>query len=788
MKYDASDERWANPPQPVAAAEQAPAFDHSMVSEEYEHDKKKNPAPKQGISFSQALLASGHEKSDGKIKLTASSFMEVGSYAVFLIVLVYVAFAQNSIQSYYYTKVMSDLFVSASGANGAPAFGSCTSMDNIWDWFSQVLIPGIYWTENSNSTDNENMIYYENRLLGEPRIRMLRVTNDSCTVMKSFQREIKECFANYEEKYEDKTNVADGSVDAYIYATSKELENFDTVGTISTYGGGGFVQRLPVSGSTEAQSAIATLKANRWIDRGTRAIVVDFALYNANINLFCVVKLLFELPASGGVITTPKIMTYNLMTYQASSGTRMIVFEGIFCGFILFFIFEELFAIARHRLHYLTQFWNLVDVALLGFSVATIILSMKRTKTATNRVNSVIENGLTNAPFDDVTSAENAYLNIKACAIFIAWVKVFKFISVNKTMSQLSSTLTRSAKDIGGFAVMFAVFFFAFAQFGYLCFGTQIADYSNLYNSAFALLRLILGDFNFSALENCNRFFGPAFFVAYVFFVSFILLNMFLAIINDSYVEVKAELARKKDGEGILDWFMNKVRGLTKRGKRPDAPGEDATYEDYKIMLYRAGYAEKDINEAFTRFNVTTMTEHIPEKMAEDIADEVARVTEQKRNYMENHRDYANLNRRVDQMQESVFSIVDRIENVNVTLQTIEKQRIQQQDGGNLMDLSALLTSQVRNRESARRQTITSIADKKEDLNRRVDQMQESVFSIVDRIENVNATLQTIEKQRIQQQDGGNLMDLSALLTSQVRNRESARRQTITSIADKKEE
>ncbi|CAP32481.1 Protein CBR-PKD-2 [Caenorhabditis briggsae] len=716
MNYDAAGDRWANPPQPVAAAEHAPAaFDHSMVSEEYEHDKKKNPAPKQGVSFTQALLASGHEKSDGKIKLTASSFMEVGSYAVFLIVLVYVAFAQNSIQSYYYTKVMSDLFVSASGANGAPAFGSCTSMDNIWDWFSQVLVPGIYWTETSNSTDNENMIYYENRILGEPRIRMLKVTNDSCTVMKSFQREIKECFANYEEKFEDREMVADGSVDAFLYATAKELENYDTVGTISTYGGGGFVQKLPVSGSTEAESAIATLKSKRWIDRGTRAIVVDFALYNANINLFCVIKLLFELPASGGVITTPKIMTYNLMTYQSSAGTRMIVFEGIFCGFVLFFIFEELFAIARHRLHYLTQFWNLVDVALLGFSVATIILSMKRTKTATNRVNSVIENGLTNAPFDDVTSAENAYLNIKAVVVFIAWVKVFKFISVNKTMSQLSSTLTRSAKDIGGFAVMFAVFFFAFAQFGYLCFGTQIADYSNLYNSAFALLRLILGDFNFSALENCNRFFGPAFFIAYVFFVSFILLNMFLAIINDSYVEVKAELARKKDGEGILDWFMNIVRGLTKRGKRPDGPSEDATYEDYKIMLYRAGYAEKDINEAFTRFNVTTMTEHIPEKMAEDIADEVARTTEQKRHYMENHRDYANLNRRVDQMQESVFSIVDRIENVSATLQTIEKQRIQQQDGGNLMDLSNLLTKQVRNRESARCQTITALADKKEE-------------------------------------------------------------------------
>lgn len=86
MNYD--NERWANPPQPVTV-EHAPTFDHSMVSEEYEHEKKKNAPPKQGISFSQALLASGHEKSDGTIRLTASSFMEVGSYAVFLIVLVY---------------------------------------------------------------------------------------------------------------------------------------------------------------------------------------------------------------------------------------------------------------------------------------------------------------------------------------------------------------------------------------------------------------------------------------------------------------------------------------------------------------------------------------------------------------------------------------------------------------------------------------------------------------------------------------------------------------------------
>jgi hypothetical protein len=32
------------------------------------------------------------------------------------------------------------------------------------------------------------------------------------------------------------------------------------------------------------------VQTNRWLTRGTRVVFIDFTLYNANINLFCVVK------------------------------------------------------------------------------------------------------------------------------------------------------------------------------------------------------------------------------------------------------------------------------------------------------------------------------------------------------------------------------------------------------------------------------------------------------------------------------------------------------------------
>ena len=78
---------------------------------------------------------------------------------------------------------------------------------------------------------------------------------------------------------------------------------------------------------------------------------------------------------------------------------------------------------------------------------------------------------------------------------------------------------------------------------------------------SFTLFRIILGDFDFHQIENANRILGPTFFITYVFFVFFVLLNMFLAIINDTYAEVKSDIASQKSEFEISDYFK-KVRNL----------------------------------------------------------------------------------------------------------------------------------------------------------------------------------------------------------------------------------
>ena len=181
-------------------------------------------------------------------------------------------------------------------------------------------------------------------------------------------------------------------------------------------------------------------------------------------------------------------------------------------------------------------------------------------------------------------------------------------------MTQLSGTLARCWGDLIGFLVMFFIIFGAFIQLGYLLFGTQIFDYSSLYHTIFALIRTILGDFDFTQLEKANYVFGPIYFLCFVFFVFFVLLNMFLAILSDSFGEVKAELARRKNAFEMGAYFKKGYTSLIDRmglhTKKMDVKealkmAEDNNYKnknEVREFLRKRNFGDMEVEIFFERF------------------------------------------------------------------------------------------------------------------------------------------------------------------------------------------
>uniref|UniRef100_A0A8C0XUU4 Polycystic kidney disease 2-like 1 n=1 Tax=Cyprinus carpio carpio TaxID=630221 RepID=A0A8C0XUU4_CYPCA len=542
-----------------------------------------------------------------------ANLKELLIYIVFLVDLCLLTYGMTSSATYYYTKAMTDLFVNLPGDSGI-SFSSISTMNDVW---TNPLLDSLYWTKWYNDeplpNENQSFIYYENMLLGVPRIRQLKVKNNSCNVHKDFQQEIAECFDVYSDKKED--NSAFGLINgtAWQYHSEKEIKGSSHWGLLTTYSGAGYYQDLAKT-KEDSAAILMDLKDNLWLNRGTRVLFIDFTAYNANINLFCVLRLVVEFPATGGAIPSYQIRTVKLIRYVTTWDFFIIGCEILFCVFILYYTVEEILEFRIHRLSHFNSIWNILDIVVILLAVVAIVFSVFRTIKVDELLGNLLEQPNIYADFEFLAFWQTQYNNMNAVNLFFAWIKIFKYISFNKTMTQLTSTLARCALDIFGFAIMFFIVFFAYAQLGYLLFGMEVETFSTFNKCIFTQFRIILGDFNYDAIDTANRVLGPIYFFSYVFFVFFVLLNMFLAIINDTYSEVKSELASQKDEFQIADLIKQsyektvmklklKKEKISDVQKTLDSGSSELQFKDFRDALKEMGHADHEISATFSRFD-----------------------------------------------------------------------------------------------------------------------------------------------------------------------------------------
>ncbi|KAK3861331.1 hypothetical protein Pcinc_044496 [Petrolisthes cinctipes] len=652
-----------------------------------------------------------------------TTLRELVIYIIFLIILCVLTFGMTSSTMYYYTKVLSDLFLDAPYPDTKNTFRGSTQMLDFWRFAENVLLDGLYWEYwydpvRTETMDSDRNILYENRLLGVPRLRQLRVKNDSCEIPDEFSNSIKQCYASYSTAAEDDQPFGiETNTSAWEYYTEEELNGADHWGKLTTYSGAGSYQDLGLNRS-ESKDILADLRKNLWIQRATRAVFIDFTVYNANINLFCVIKLVFEFPATGGVIPSWSFRTVKLLRYVTPMDFFVMACEFIFCFFILYYIVEESLEIKTLGCTYFKSLWNILDLLVIVLSLTCIIFNLVNYLTISQKLMNLLKDRDTFADFDQLGYWQTQFNNIVAICVFFSWFKLFKYISFNKTMTQLSSTLSRCAKDVAGFAVMFFIVFFAFAQLGYLLFGTQVRDFYSFIDAVFTLLRTILGDFNFHEIEAANRILGPIFFLCYVFFVFFVLLNMFLAIINDTYSEVKNEIANQRNEFEIADYFKRGYNNMMgKMGKRDklidiqnalklsDTNNDGLlTFDEIRVNLKKCNFSDMEIEMFFAKYDTDGNRMLEQDEVMRMLADLEGQKVELEKQIKRDEQpgsgktssdtdtrpasaassghgsiasvsfeEFSVLQRRVDRLEHSIGSIVSKIDAVLVKLDTMEK-------------------------------------------------------------------------------------------------------------------
>ena len=118
---------------------------------------------------------------------------------------------------------------------------------------------------------------------------------------------------------------------------------------------------------SEAYQTLKKLEAARWIDRRTRAVVVEMTLFNPATNLFSGVNLLLEIPPSGGVTVSTHVSSVYLYKYISSWDNFIFACEvclprNICSSISIAFYMRAL--ITSVRLRVLCADWLLGDVML----------------------------------------------------------------------------------------------------------------------------------------------------------------------------------------------------------------------------------------------------------------------------------------------------------------------------------------------------------------------------------------------------------------------------------------
>mmetsp|Transcript_12829 Transcript_12829/g.30724 ORF Transcript_12829/g.30724 Transcript_12829/m.30724 type:complete len:798 (-) Transcript_12829:128-2521(-) len=146
---------------------------------------------------------------------------------------------------------------------------------------------------------------------------------------------------------------------------------------------------------------------------------------------------------------------------------------------------------------------------------------------------------------EDTLGTDRWMMYWNALHIVVLFARVLHVMSGQPRLAIVSNTFSKSIVDIIHFCVVFLMITILFGALGYVLFGRDVDQFSSPGESLWGCMSLLFGELEWSVLVEARggRFQGIAFVLAFTMLVSLVLINMLLAVIIDTYCEVKAELA-----------------------------------------------------------------------------------------------------------------------------------------------------------------------------------------------------------------------------------------------------
>ncbi|XP_031759863.1 polycystic kidney disease protein 1-like 1 isoform X2 [Xenopus tropicalis] len=415
---------------------------------------------------------------------TEKTFRECFMHGIMILIFLFITLGKCSNDDYLLNQAVRNEFT----RHAKQSFKNIRTEDDWWNWSFNVLLDGLYWNKMYNITSAKSKtgpIGGKFFLIGTPIIQKFSLENSSACVTYSF---ISSIISSYNQA-NDKPKEPD---------TENHLEVRDKMhhrnGKVHCYKGRKSVINLGRS-RTEAYSALLRIQSQQWINHSTTALHVLFTLYNPPTNVFTVVLLQMEFPASGGVITSSLIESFKIYHIATLLDYITMALKLLFLGLILLHSCFQLGVMIQTGIrNYWQEPWNWIELGIIASSLcyyACITYTFLLTMDMIDRLQKVFFRIFIDCSI--LAAWEKWNRSLHGIIFFLMVIKFIKLFRIYKVMAPCLTVLHLSSSSMAFTMISGIIFSLAFSSLGHVIVLFNSFHFSNMIRSLHMLFMNLLG-------------------------------------------------------------------------------------------------------------------------------------------------------------------------------------------------------------------------------------------------------------------------------------------------------
>lgn len=298
-------------------------------------------------------------------------------------------------------------------------------------------------------------------------------------------------------------------------------------GKLSTYPPGGYSEPLTSDYLTTAAKMREMSNAG-FINEKTRAIFLDFTIYNFNLGFYAVCRLVFEI-APGGDWTNTFDVDILLQRHLTAlgSGTAfdwiLLIAEAVLLLFVMRYLLEEASEFISFeskggksnvsvKWDYFLDGWNVLDWANLIMMIVTLAIRIQTWSVAGDLTVFVGDpKDVTVAQYADLHRVAANIRQIHSLVCFntiLTWFKAVKYITIVPYITTFMQTVTISQQMMVSWVVVFSASLVGFVLAFSTAFGGEVSILRTPWNAFVYIMQTVVGNSNMKVIYDVAPLLG----------------------------------------------------------------------------------------------------------------------------------------------------------------------------------------------------------------------------------------------------------------------------------------